>query len=221
MLVSHRFKFIYTKTAKTGGTSVESYFEKYCMKEGEWEFSHSRDEYISQYGIIGFRGNNRSGSTYYNHMSASRIKALVGEKIWNEYFKFCVIRNPYEKLISAFFHLVVRRNNIMASKEELIQLFKRWTRTEKGLMNDRDKYVIHNEICMDDFIRTENMLPDLERVCNHIGVPFVPDELPRLKSGFKPPDVLLHEYFDKETDQIVRKHYAFEFETFGYPFLFE
>ena len=40
MLISHRKQFIYTKTAKTAGTSVESYFEKYCMPEGKWQFSH-------------------------------------------------------------------------------------------------------------------------------------------------------------------------------------
>lgn len=35
MLISHRKRFIFTKTAKTAGTSVESYFEQYCMPEGE------------------------------------------------------------------------------------------------------------------------------------------------------------------------------------------
>jgi len=47
MLVSHRYRFIYTKTIKTGGTSVESYFEPYCMADGEWTESQKRDEYIS------------------------------------------------------------------------------------------------------------------------------------------------------------------------------
>jgi len=221
MLVSHRFNFIYTKTAKTGGTSVESYFEKYCMKEGEWEFSHARDEYISEYGIIGYRGNNSSGAVYYNHMSAARIKELVGEKIWNEYFKFCVIRNPYDKLISAFFHFDVRKYMVSGSKEQLIGRFRNWLKSGHGIINDQDKYLINNKICMDDYMRHENLLSDLERICKHIGVPFVPVDLPRLKSGFKPDGIVLEEYYDSETDEIVRKHYSFEFEYFGYPYLFQ
>ena len=56
MLVSHRYKFIFTKTVKTAGTSIESYFEKYCMPEGEWKESHNREEYVSETGIIGYRG---------------------------------------------------------------------------------------------------------------------------------------------------------------------
>ena len=55
MLISHRKRFIYTKTVKTAGTSVESYFEPYCMREGEWSFSHSRAEYVSEAGIVGIR----------------------------------------------------------------------------------------------------------------------------------------------------------------------
>jgi len=222
MLVSHRYKFIYTKTVKTGGTSVESYFEKYCMKEGEWQFSPSREEYISEHGIIGYRGTNKGNAIFYNHMPAQRIKALVGDKTWNEYFKFCVIRNPYDKLLSAFFfHFDILKNNVAGTKEQLIERFRNWIKSGDGLTTDRNKYAINNRICMDDFMRTESILMDMERICKQIGVPFVPDELPRLKSGFKPADVSLHEYFDLEIDTIVRKHFAFEFEVFGYPYLFQ
>jgi hypothetical protein len=36
-------------------------------------------------------------------MSAASIRDLVGEQIWHRYFKFTVIRNPCDKLISRFF----------------------------------------------------------------------------------------------------------------------
>jgi hypothetical protein len=56
MLIGHRKKFIYTKTAKTAGTSIESYFENFCMPENTWKFSNPREEYVSKEGIIGYRG---------------------------------------------------------------------------------------------------------------------------------------------------------------------
>jgi hypothetical protein len=56
MLIGHRKKFIYTKTAKTAGISIESYFENFCMPENTWKFSNSREEYVSKEGIIGYRG---------------------------------------------------------------------------------------------------------------------------------------------------------------------
>ena len=56
MLISHRKKFIFMKTVKTAGTSTESYFEQYCMPDGEWQQSHGRDEYATKTGIIGCNG---------------------------------------------------------------------------------------------------------------------------------------------------------------------
>lgn len=64
MLISHRKKFIFTKTNKTAGTSIESYYERFCMPVGEWEESHAREEYISDTGVIGYRGSNPTKYTY-------------------------------------------------------------------------------------------------------------------------------------------------------------
>ena len=54
MLISHRKQFIFTKTVKTAGTSVESYFEQFCKPDGEWQESHAHEEYVSKSGIIGY-----------------------------------------------------------------------------------------------------------------------------------------------------------------------
>src|SRR6185312_9079529 len=105
MLISHRYRFIYTKTNKTAGTSVEAYFERYCMPDGEWHPGHARDEYDSEAGVIGYRGENPKNKRWYNHMPAALIRQQVGETVWNDYYKFCVIRNPWEKAISGFAHL--------------------------------------------------------------------------------------------------------------------
>ena len=95
MLISHRKNFIYTKTNKTGGTSVEAFFESYCMPEGQFTPSHGREETISEAGIIGFRGKGDGNSfEWRHHMPARQIREKIGADIWNSYFKFCVVRNP-------------------------------------------------------------------------------------------------------------------------------
>lgn len=85
MLISHRKKFIYTKTVKTAGTSVESYFEQYCMPEGEWEFSHAREQYVREAGVIGYRGGDSAGKQWFNHMPAVDIRDKTGNQIWDSY----------------------------------------------------------------------------------------------------------------------------------------
>ena len=101
MLVSHRHRFIYTKTVKTAGTSVEIYFEDACLPpDSDIVRGHAIAETVTDAGIIGYRGVDPGESRYYNHMPASDVRALVGPEVWDSYFKFCVIRNPFDKIVS-------------------------------------------------------------------------------------------------------------------------
>lgn len=224
MLVSHRKKFIYTKTIKTGGTSVESYFEKYCMPEGSWEFTHGRDEYISESGIIGFRGTQdeklEKKPEWYNHMPASIIKTKLGDSIWNEYFKFCVIRNPYEKVLSAFFHFVVHRSKLEMETRQLIDHFQKWVKNGNANINDSSAFLINKQVCIDYFIRYENLIEGVKHVCNVLNVEYIPDNFPQLKMGFKPSNILLSDFYDRDSALIVDGMQADTFEIFDYPHLF-
>jgi hypothetical protein len=164
VLVSHRYRFIFTKTAKTGGTSVEAYFERFCLPDEDFVPTHGRPAYESASGIIGYRGA-RDGvrRRWFNHMSARSIKRELGDEIWNGYFKFCTIRDPFEKAISAFEHFgkdytvplseLRRRLGWPASERER---FRRWL-AGRRLPIDRAAYMIGGKICVDDFIRYETL----------------------------------------------------------------
>ena len=53
MLISHRHRFIYTKTIKTAGTSVEIYFEEACIPPGsDIERGHGIPETVTEAGVI-------------------------------------------------------------------------------------------------------------------------------------------------------------------------
>ena len=211
MLVSHRKKFIYTKTAKTASTSVESYFEMYCMPMGEWEFQHARDEYESEAGIIGYRGPETPGKRWFNHMAAEKIRDAVGPEVWDSYFKFSVIRNPFDKLVSGFFFA----EKESGSAAELIAGFRAWVKSG-GEIIDRHTYTIDGALCLDYFIRYENLEAGIHEVCDVLGIPFEADRLPRLKAAFRQRDIPLADFYDEETTEIVRTKYAFELAQFNY-----
>jgi len=40
---------------------------------------------------------------FFNHISGLKIKKLINKKIWSNYFKFTIERNPYDKAISFMF----------------------------------------------------------------------------------------------------------------------
>ena len=219
MLISHRKRFIYTKTVKTAGTSLESYFEKYCMPEGLWEFSRSREMYVGDSGIIGYRGNSPDRNEYFNHMSADSIRMRIGPEIWEKYFKFCVVRNPFDKLISAFHFLESPHKHEIDQNMHgnVIDRFRNWLASGKAeAIVDRDKYLIDGAVCVDHFIRYENIDAGLKFVCERLDIPFELSGLPRLKVGFRNCGVEIPDYYDLPSRNIVERTFEFELSYFGY-----
>lgn len=231
MLISHRHKFIFTKTVKTAGTSVESYFERYCMPEGEWREEHQRDSYESEFGVIGYRGKiSGEKPKWYHHMPASEIRTLVGDEIWNSYFKFTVIRNPWDKAISAYYHFgedykmkLSRKlfQKILKPSCTLKQIsFLNWLTDEKP-PRDRNKYLINDEVCVDEFIRFENLSDGIERVCNKIGIPWDETRLPKFKTEKRDRAVKPCDLYTPQAHRLIEKRYAYEIKHFDYAYLTE
>lgn len=235
MLVSHRKKFIFMKTVKTAGTSVESYFEKWCMPDGTWEQFHFRDQQISSAGIIGARSTNLADTIWYNHMSCYNMRRLLGPEIWERYLKFTVVRNPYDKLISGFY--MFQKDNCLDG--DVVDKFRAWLDAlgklfleNKSLVEasdvphylkpmelaliDRDKYVLENEECIDCYIRYENLIPDMKIVCDKLNVPFEPSIIPNFKNDTRLRHVPIEEYFDLKSQEIVQELYKWEILRFNY-----
>ncbi|MBY5637701.1 hypothetical protein HFO39_23520 [Rhizobium leguminosarum] len=52
-----------------------------------------------------------NGAEFFNHMPATEVAALLGNRIWSSYFSFCIERNPWDKVVSMFFHRLGRRTS--------------------------------------------------------------------------------------------------------------
>jgi hypothetical protein len=206
------------------------------MPEGLWAFSHAREEYVGKEGIVGYRGVNRGKQIWYNHMPAAKIKDKIGTSLWNTYFKFTVVRNPFDKLVSGFYmqekrirnYTIAQKLMIIAKKfsgkanprdyivgASQIERFRSWIRTGE-VMIDRNKYMINGDICIDFFIRYEDFENGIKHVCDKLDIAFEPENIPRLKSGIRNNQFSLSEFYDPETINIVNQLYEFELNYFGY-----
>jgi hypothetical protein len=218
------------KTRKTASTSVEVYFEPFCLPEGEWSFQHSRGERVSESGIVGARGDDTSGSTWYNHMPAREAQEKIERHVWEDYFKFCTVRNPFEKVVSEFYHnrrthlerggvrgaLEVIAKKARLSKVVLRTQFEIWLRSAR-FRTSRDKYFVEGECCMNDFIRFEELESGIERICAETGVPFQEDRIPHLKDRDRTRPSVADHYNDRSRG-IVEEAFKYEIQRFGYAF---
>ena len=126
--------------------------------------------------------------------------------MYNEYFKFSVTRNPWDRVVSAYHHF----GPGMSFKGYLLKKAK--LKTIKWYFRD---YI-------DDvyFIRYENLKKDIEYVCKKLGLDYDMNNLGKYKNEYR--KILKHkhytEYYDKETKQIVAERYAYDIKYFGYEF---
>lgn len=72
MIISDKYKCIFIRVPKTGSTSIESLWKTI---DPDCQIS---DIYNPPYG----------------HFKCSELKRVLGEKVWNSYFKFAFIREP-------------------------------------------------------------------------------------------------------------------------------
>ena len=83
-------------------------------------------------------------------------------------------------------------------------------------MLDRNKYMINGDICIDFFIKYEDLENGIKHVCDKLDIAFEPENIPNFKSGMRNKQFSLSEFYDPETINIVNQLYEFELNYFEY-----
>jgi hypothetical protein len=100
VIINHKYKFIFIKSFKTAGTSLEIALSKFCSGKDIITSIVSKDENLRK--KLKYTGpQNNTGLD--EHMSASEIKSKLKSDIFENYFKFVVVRNPFDQILSAFY----------------------------------------------------------------------------------------------------------------------
>ncbi|MCC5981335.1 MAG: hypothetical protein JJU26_06405 [Oceanicaulis sp.] len=217
MLVSHNKKFIFLKTKKTAGTSVEFALQRYCVPP-RIETKHHTPEMETEYGIVGRRGRAYNGPhvIWYNHMPALELKNLVPIDVWSGYRRICTIRNPWDQVVSAFHFF----NKLKGSepKDLKIHMFRIWAKNSMAdkMADDQLIYSIDGEPVIDTYIVQSRIKTDFEQLCRKIGVPN--SQLPRLKSEYRGNFIPYMDYYDSQSIEAVAEVFAKPIEWFGWRF---
>ena len=99
MIASHRHRFIFLKTRKTAGTSVEIALSKVCGPDDIITEISPEDEALRR-AAGGLPPQNFASPPQprkaYNHMGAKATRDLVGAEAFDSYFTFAIERNPWD-----------------------------------------------------------------------------------------------------------------------------
>lgn len=228
MFIDLNKNFIFYRTKKTAGTSIEVYLESVLLPEQHQVLEDKRLLHLmtSEF-IVGARGNHRQ--RFYDHMKFNELKLKLPANVRKKnFFKFCSVRNPFDKAVSRFWWESVydtataRQLDLLnldqLTFDEIKEKFKTFIQNPRWLQDDRTIYLDNGKLLMDDVIRVEYLLEDLERICLKLDIPFIPENLGKFKSTSRVRSEHYRDYYDDESIQLVANHCYTELKLFGYTF---
>jgi hypothetical protein len=215
--ISHPLRTIFVHIPKTAGTAVEAVLGMHGDRRDVGirpYFNQARDEQRLYGGEL-------------QHLPASSIRARLDEATYSAYFKFTIVRNPWERLVStcAWSDQKWARGEALEPAQfdsivrQLYQLSLTAQRATSPLTLPPHLHAQYQFVCdrelrpMVDFIaRYENLEQDWRRICDRLNVDIA---LPvRMRSHHRP----YREYYCDETRGMVGEVYARDAELFGYGF---
>lgn len=215
MIVSHRHRFIFLKTRKTAGTSVEIALSRVCGPDDVITPLPGRDERIR------VESGGRPPQNYespplplklHQHIRAARVEEAVGPEVWGSYFRFAVERNPWDAVVSLYFW-VTRHGDERESFENFLE------GRHPAQLARRNYLVTHLRKlpAVHRLLRYENLADDVADVWNTLGLPGSPD-LPRAKGGVRPASADYRSYYTEESAALVARLFERTIAELGYTF---
>ncbi len=158
-----------------------------------------------------------------DHLTAKEIIAGIGKQNWNSAYKFTVVRNPWDKVVSLYEYRRKKNKTQIASRGIT---FTEWVKLTHG--QNRDPFYYDNvksfqaqvewlkddedTIAIDFVARFETLHADFEQIRDATGITA---DLPHLNASSRKN---YKDYYTDETREIVARWYLEDIEVFAYSF---
>jgi hypothetical protein len=174
-IISYKHGFIFVKTTKTAGTSLEVHLSRYCDDEDVvTPINPPIHGHVARNSIVDGK------SIYYNHLSAREIRNALGTR-FGRFFVFCFERHPVDKCLS---HYAMLKNSAYHRLPGRPQSWDAYL--DRGdFPLDTDRYTDSDDTLMVDRIyRYEQIDYALRDISTRIPIPYAPLTT-REKHGFR------------------------------------
>jgi hypothetical protein len=154
----------------------------------------------------------RNAAGFYNHMPAREV-AEKAPAVWRDYFTFCVERNPWDKLLSAYFMF---RNSAFHGGDGTLTLDDYLAHGD--FPRDAPLYTIDGRVAVDRVVRYETLDRELAEIFAALRVPF-PGRLPfRAKSEWRDDRRPYREVLTPAQAERIAALFADEIRLHGYAY---
>lgn len=147
-----------------------------------------------------------------SHPPAADVRAALPGP-WDTYFKFCFVRNPYERAVSDYLYRTRKESNPPDFGEHLVEVCRE---AEVGKLKHDNwpMYTIDGDVAVDFIGRYENLDADFREAMSRAGLTDVVLASEKRRSYPQP----WQEYYGARERGLVETLYRREIEYFGYGF---
>lgn len=232
MILSHKHKFIYIKTRKTASSAIEAALSAVCgpndvitpAAEGLMDaraLPAAQNWRLENHPMVPKRPlwrrlllrperHYHESVGFYEHIPAWRVKAYVGDKIWNSYYKFTFDRNPWDRQVSWYMYKTKSKNSRPPFEHFLAD-------KKRAMVCNYELYAVDGEIAMDFLGSYENLREGFGKVIKDIGFKEKID-LPKVNVTNIDGKRDYRNFYNPDTRTLVGRWYMDEIEAFGYEF---
>lgn len=209
MVISYSHKFIFIHLYKVAGVSISEALEKYV-------YNHLPGKIIRKSGIsMNLPRCLHRFNVFHKHITARELKKLLPYKIYDNFYKFGFVRNPWDWQVSLYHYALKNSNH---HQHNLIKAMKGFDEyIEWRVFKDKklQKYYFTDDdgpLIVDFIGKLENISKDILHICNVLNIDI------SLKHLNKSEHRNYRSYYNKMTIKLVEEHFKEDIEFFGYTF---
>ena len=211
MLISDDPPFLFIHVDKAAGTSIQAALRPYAK-------ARTRSRLRKRLVMLG--GMNRLLKTdhlleFPEHVTADVVQKCLPPESYSRLFKFAFVRNPWDRMVSKYAHLLRREQHPRHERVKAMYDFTEFLEWElKRAEALQSSYVCDAQgRFIVDFVGYFERLPEhFARVCQHLNLQ------PALENRNTSSHKDYRTYYTPETRDLVAKHFQRDIELFGYGF---
>lgn len=212
MIVSHEHGFVFMKTRKTAGTSVEIALSRVCGPTDVITpvLEESLRAELGGRGPQNFTAPPLAHKAF-NHMPVSMVRRELGRTRFESYLSFAIERNPWDAVVSLY-HWHHRSAPEPVSFEEYVDS----EAVATFALKQHRIYRLDGRVAVSRVLRYESLAAELSSVWSTLRLPGSPD-LPHAKAGVRPAGSY-RSYYSPATRDRVASLFAATVSELGYDF---
>lgn len=203
MIISPKYKFIFIKTQKTAGSSIEKILLDKIADDENLIFGGMPPENMDPINL--------------DEVAEHRGRVFISRRYpdaWTNYYKFTVERNSWDKVVS-YYHWVKKRNPKRTAKG-----FDTFVMDGKKTpyLKDWEEYTYKDKPIVDFVIQHHNLNDDFTKVMNTLGLPYNNELLTTKLKGNLRTEKDYKVYYNDMTKNRVGELYRKVIEEFNYVY---